>query len=181
VDSDEELFKRMRLDSVDALKDMVKKAISRQKSAAKKNENAAAVYNMISAKVGEIPLPRSLTMKEAEREMRAMLREKVKSEEDLKGFKENQAAILEEAKKTAEQRVRKYIILRKIAKQENITVEGSEMSAQLRQMSKYFGAKEKDLRHAMSQNGGMDELHADMLCGKVLDFLLEKADTGAKQ
>ena len=43
-------------------------------------------------------------------------------------------------------------------------------------MSSYFGYKEKDVVKAIRRNGAIGEIHADLLTGKVLDFIVDKAD-----
>ena len=38
-------------------------------------------------------------------------------------------------------------------------------------MSSYLGYKEKDVRKMLGENGGYEEIQADILMGKVIDFI----------
>ena len=50
-----------------------------------------------------------------------------------------------------------------------------EVDAQLREMSRYYGYKEKEFRDMLEKNGGMDDLQLDLMNAKVLNLLAEAA------
>ena len=87
--------------------------------------------------------------------------------------------VAEENKKKAEEAAKKLLrrtfILRRIARDENIKLEESEFDTQLREMSRYYGYKEKEFRSMLEKNGGMDDIQLDMLSNKVLNHLAAMA------
>ena len=54
-------------------------------------------------------------------------------------------------------------------------MEDTEVDTQIRNMSAYLGYKEKDVRKMLSDNGGYGEIQADILMGKVIDFIASQA------
>ena len=99
----------------------------------------------------------------------------MKSEEDAEKFKKELDAKRAEAEPAARASLRRSLILRKIAKLENITVGDSELEAQLAMMSYQYGYKARDLKSMMEKNGAIDEFRADIANAKVLDKLVETA------
>ena len=102
-------------------------------------------------------------------------RDTVKSEEDAEKFKKEIDAHRAEAEKAARAALRKTFLLRKIARLEKITLDQKEVDAQLRDMSHYYGYKEKEFRDMLEKNGGMDDLQLDLINAKVLNQLAEAA------
>ena len=58
-------------------------------------------------------------------------------------------------------------------------MEDTEVDTQIRNMSAYLGYKEKDVRKMLSDNGGYGEIQADILMGKVIDFIASQAKAWA--
>ena len=79
------------------------------------------------------------------------------------------------AEKAAKAALRKTFLLRKIAKLEDVKLDPKEVDAQLREMSRYYGYKEKEFRDMLEKNGGMDDLQLDLMNAKVLNLLAEAA------
>ena len=67
------------------------------------------------------------------------------------------------------------MILRKAALLEEVTVEDSELEAQLHMMSYQYGYKAKELKSMMEKNGAMEDFRADVINAKVLDKLVGMA------
>ena len=128
------------------------------------------------ANVGEITLPKSILDGETEREFSKIANQLVRSEEDVEKFKAEKDKHLEDAKKAAEKSLKQFFVIRKIAEAEKIEVSKDEFDAQIKQMSAYFGYKEKDLLKAIRGNGAIGEIHADLLTGKVLDSIVKTAE-----
>ena len=77
-------------------------------------------------------------------------------------------------------RLRQFLVFRRIAKAEDIQVTESDVDRQLQGISQAYSITEKDLRKRMAENGGIEDLHVDLLMGKVADFLVEHAKGGEK-
>jgi trigger factor len=154
---------------------MLRKAMEQENKGKQRNAAIDKVYAAIDAAVAEFELPPSVLAGEVQKELQKVAREIVKSEEDAEKFKTG----LEEHKKAAEEAAKKALrrtfILRKLAKAEGIKLEENEVDDHLREMSRYYGYKEKEFRSMLEKNGGMDDLQLDILSNKVLNHLADQA------
>ncbi len=173
--TDEELAEKARVKNLDEFRDMLRKAMEQENASKNHNEVVEAVYKRLSDGAGEFELPPNVLQAEIQKELQKIARETVRSEEDAEKFKteieEHKAA----AEKAARAALRKTFILRKIARLEKISLNQGEVDAQLRDMSRYYGYREKEFRAMLEKNGGMDDLQLDILNAKVLNQLAENA------
>lgn len=173
--SDEELAEKARVKSIEEFRDMLRKAMEQENKGKQRNALIEKIYAAIDAAVAGFELPPSVLAGEVQKELQKMAREIVKSEEDAEKFKTG----LEEHKKSAEEAAKKALrrtfILRKLAKAEGIKLEENEVDDHLREMSRYYGYKEKEFRSMLEKNGGMDDLQLDILSNKVLNHLADLA------
>ena len=142
---------------------------------ARRSKAADAVYSRLDEMAGEFELPPALLAEETNKEIQKMAREQVKSEEDANKFKEELDAKRAEAETAAKAALRRTLILRKVAKLEEVTVEDAEMDAQLAMMSYQYGYKAKELKDMMEKNGAIEEFRIDMINAKTLDKLVGMA------
>lgn len=173
--SDEDLAAKARVKSIDEFRDMLRKAMEQENAAKNHNEVIDAVYKKLSDMVEEFELPPNVLQAEVQKELQKIARETVKSEEDAEKFKKEIDAHRAEAEKAAKAALRKTFLLRKIAKLEDVKLDPKEVDAQLREMSRYYGYKEKEFRDMLEKNGGMDDLQLDLMNAKVLNLLAEAA------
>ncbi len=173
--TDQELAEKARVKTIEEFRDMLRKAMEQENQSKQRSAVIEKVYAEIDKAIPEFELPPSVLASEVQKELQKIARETVKSEEDAEKFK----AGLEEHKKAAEEPAKKALrrtfILRKIAKAEEIKLEQGEVDAQLREMSRYYGYKEKEFRDMLEKNGGMDDLQLDILSNKVLNHLADMA------
>ena len=173
--TDQELAEKARVKTIEEFRDMLRKAMEQENQSKQRSAVIEKVYAEIDKAIPEFELPPSVLASEVQKELPKIARETVKSEEDAEKFK----AGLEEHKKAAEEPAKKALrrtfILRKIAKAEEIKLEQGEVDAQLREMSRYYGYKEKEFRDMLEKNGGMDDLQLDILSNKVLNHLADMA------
>lgn len=173
--TDLELAEKARVKTIEEFRDMLRKAMEQENQSKQRDAVVEKVYAAIDGAVAAFELPPSVLANEVQKELQKIAREIVKSEEDAEKFKGE----LEEHKKGAEEAAKKALrrtfILRKLAKAEDITLEESEVDAQLREMSRYYGYKEKEFRSMLEKNGGMDDLQLDILSNKVLNHLADQA------
>ena len=173
--NDEELAEKARVKSIEEFRDMLRKAMEQENAAKNHNEVLDAVYKKLSDMAGEFELPPNVLQAEIQKELQKIARDTVKSEEDAEKFKKEIDAHRAEAEKAARAALRKTFLLRKIARLEKITLDQKEVDAQLRDMSRYYGYKEKEFRDMLEKNGGMDDLQLDLMNAKVLNLLAEAA------
>jgi trigger factor len=173
--TDAELVERTASESIEALRENIRKGLEMDAKNQQRRNAAEAVYAKLDEMAGEFALPEALVENEIQKLLQQKAREEVKSEEDAEKFKaaiaDYRAAVEEDAKKA----VRRTLILRQAAKLENITVSDEEMEAQLQMMSRYYGCKPRELRDMLEKSGAVDELRVDIVNGKVLDKLTEAA------
>lgn len=174
--SEEELCKRMQAENIDALKDMFRTVSLREAENKRHNEIVEKVYNELDSKVPEFELPEEILEAETDKELRQIINQTVKSEADAEEFKKDMENQRAKAKDLAKIKLRKMLILRNIAKLEDISVANEELEAQISIMSRYYGYKEDEFKRMIEQNGSLEDLRGDMLMSKVLDKLAQYAD-----
>jgi len=173
--SDEELILRTRSESIEALRDMIRKGLEGERAAKRREEAGDAVCKALAEAAGEFELPPSMLENEIQREIQKMARETVKSEEDAEKFKAEMEEHRKSAAAEAEKALRRSLILRKVAKLENISVDESEVESQMEGMSRYYGYRPREMRDMMQKSGAIDELRLDMVNAKALERLVEGA------
>lgn len=176
VEDDAKLAEKLHVESVEKLHEDLKKSIEFKIENDRKNAAREKVLDLLLAKAGAFDLPKSIVEGETEREFTKLANQLVRSEADVEKFKAEKEKHLETAKAEAEKSLRRFFVIRKIAETEKIEVSKNEFDAQIKSMSSYFGYKEKDVVKAIRRNGAIGEIHADLLTGKVLDFIVDKAD-----
>ncbi|MFA6102330.1 MAG: trigger factor [Victivallaceae bacterium] len=170
-----ELCEKMKVESPEKLRETLKNNIIRESEMKRNTEVANLAYEKLSNEIGHFEISPALLEGEIERELKRVVQANVKKEEDVEEFKKNIEAHKKEAAVNAALRLRRVFILRKIAEKENIKVESHEFDGELKNMSKYYGYKEKELRSMLEKSGGIEEMHLDILSGKVSDFLAKNA------
>ena len=169
---DAALLEKLQLASMDELRDRLRKAMEGDNEDARRTKAAEAVYNRLDEMAGEFELPPALLAEETNKELQKLAREQVKSEEDANKFKEELDAKRAEAETAAKAALRRTLILRQVAKLEEVTVEDAELEAQLSMMSYQYGYKAKELKDMMEKNGAMEDFRMDMVNAKALDKLV---------
>lgn len=175
IKDDAELAKKLQLENADKMYELLKKNIEQKAENDRKNAAGEKVMEQLIAAVGAFALPKSIVDGETEREFSKLANQMVRSEEDVEKFKAEKEKHLATAKENAEKNLRRFFLVRKIAELEKIEVSKAEFDAQIKQMCAYFGYKEKDLLKTIQQNGAIGEIHADILTGKVLEFIVKSA------
>ena len=176
--TDDELAAKLRLDSIDKLREMLKSGLQAEAEGKRREAVRTAVYEKISAAVGEFELPAGLLEAETDEALQRKAQETVKSEADAEEFKKNLEEHRAAAKIEASAKLRRELVFRKIAKAENITVAASEVDREIEMMSRYYRKKPAELRSIMEKNGAIEALQSEILNNKVWNFVADavKAD-----
>ncbi len=176
--TDEELAAKLRLDSIDKLREMLKSGLQAEAEGKRREAVRTAVYEKISAAVGEFELPAGLLEAETDEALQRKAQETVKSEADAEEFKKNLEEHRAAAKVEASAKLRRELVFRKIAKAENITVTAAEVDREIEMMSRYYRKKPAELRSIMEKNGAIEALQSEILNNKVWNFVADavKAD-----
>ena len=171
--TDDELAAKLRLDSIDKLRDMLKSGLQAEAEGKRREAVRTAVYEKISAAVGEFELPPGLLEAETDEALQRKAQETVKSEADAEEFKKNLEENRAAAKVEASAKLRRELVFRKIAKAENITVSAAEVDREIEMMSRYYRKKPAELRSIMEKNGAIEALQSEILNNKVWDFVAD--------
>ncbi|MBE6366787.1 MAG: trigger factor [Lentisphaerae bacterium] len=176
--TDDELAAKLRLDNIDKLRDMLKSGLQAEAEGKRREAVRTAVYDKISAAVGDFELPQGLLEAETDEALQRKAQEIVKSEADAEEFKKNMEQHRADAKVEASAKLRRELIFRKVAKLENITVAASEVDREIEMMSRYYRKKPAELRALMEKNGAIEALQSEILNNKVWNFVADavKAD-----
>ena len=151
------------------------KKLKGKKQEAKKAEIREKAAEQVISKVADFEIPKGVLGMATQREFSRIADQLVRKQEDVEKFKAEKDKHLEDAKKAATARMKRFFILRKIANAENITVSDEEVDMQIRQMSAYLGYKEKEVRKMLDSNGGYSEIQSDILMSKVVGFIADQA------
>ena len=175
IESEEKLAEKLGMENVDKMHEFLKEKAKNELEEGKKAQIREKVADMVVSAVPDFEMPKGVLGMASQREFSRIADQLVRQEEDVEKFKAEKDKHLEDAKKAAETKMKKFFILRKIANQENITVSQDEVDLQIRQMSAYLGYKEKDIRKMLDSNGGYSEIQSDILMGKVIAFIADQA------
>ena len=175
VESEEKLAEKLGMENVEKMHDFLKKKAENELEEARKAEIREKAAEQVISKVADFEIPKGVLSMATQREFSRIADQLVRKEEDVEKFKAEKDKHLEDAKKAATARMKRFFILRKIAKAENITVSEEETDMQIRQMSAYLGYKEKDVRKMLDSNGGYSEIQSDILMSKVVGFIADQA------
>ena len=172
--TDEELLEKIKMDSIDELRKVIRQGLERDSEAKRRQEAAEAVFKKLDDAAGEFDMPPALLESENAKELQNIARTTVRSEADAEKFK----AELDEHKKTAEAAakvaLRRRLILSKLAKLEGLTISDAELNDRITGMSYYYGMKPAEMRTALERNGAIEELRMEMAAEGALEKLVAK-------
>jgi trigger factor len=147
--------------------------------ARKDYENTAGkrrqVVDALVAKV-DFPVPESLIDQETQSVLRQFVQENQRRGLTQEQFEKDKDTIISGAKKAAETRVKTQLILARIAEQEKIQVEASDIDAFLYQQSARTGTKpEKLVKELSNDRERLRAVQQSIIFDKALDLLVTKA------
>jgi len=172
---DDELAKRLGLDSLDALKDLLRKNLEEQYAGASRFKLKRALLDVLDSK-HDFPLPPKMVEAEfgviwqqvqADKEREALPPEDAgKTDEQLQS----------EYRKIAERRVRLGLVLAEIGRAANVQVTEQELLQAMRQEAMRYGAQAQQIFEMFRQNPNFQtQLRAPIFEDKVVDLIIEKA------
>lgn len=170
---DKVLAEKTGVESVEKLMENIRKTAEYERENEIRGKVKEEMLRLVLEKTPEFPLPQGMLGNATQREFSNLVNRLVRTEADVETFKKDQEKHLEEAKKAAEEYLRRFLIIRCIAKANGITVSDAEVDAQIRLMSAYTGRKEEEIRKTLGQSGRESEIQEDILMNKTLDFMVE--------
>lgn len=174
--SDEEFCKRINVPDIKTFKEQIEKNLESRAQMTAEGELRQVAMDSVCDNVKKIDLPPDMLAQTVQMELRNIANQLVKSEEDVEGFKKDQDKHRKDAEEAAKKSLVRYFVCKKIANEEDITVEQADIDNRIAGMSRAYGYKEDDLRKQLQSSGGMEQLHMDLLVSKVNDLIIEKAE-----
>jgi len=177
VEIDDELAKKIGLDSLDDLK----KRVTERSESEYKQLSRAHLKRALLDKLDEghdFDLPNGMVDQEFDQIWRQVQsaeldeEDKDKSEDDLKA----------EYRTIAERRVRLGLVLAEIGKRAEVEVPNEELQRELINVARSYPGQEKQVLEFYQKNPqAMQQLRAPLFEEKVVDYILERADVSEKK
>jgi trigger factor len=181
IESDEELCTKLMVKNLDELKDRITKQSEVELENSYKNVKRNKVVEVLTKNLN-FPVPPDMLQDSTTNELNMLINAKMqgKTDEDKKKVeeevKEEREKLMKEAKENAAKRLRNFLLLRKIGKEEKIEVIEEEVDKHIQSMSYYYGYKPEDLKKRLIDSGNISQVYDDVLINKVTDFIAENAE-----
>jgi trigger factor len=171
----EEFFKSNQVEDLAGLESKVRNNLKARKDYENTAGKRRQVVDALVAKV-DFPVPESLIDQETQSVLRQFVQENQRRGLTQEQFEKDKDTIISGAKKAAETRVKTQLILARIAEQEKIQVEASDIDAFLYQQSARTGTKpEKLVKELSNDRERLRAVQQSIIFDKALDLLVSKA------
>ena len=171
---DEEFAKKFGADSVSALQDMIRKELLENADRTEKERLKGEIIQHLIGKV-KMDVPLSVVEQEKSAMVRNIVNRIAMQGADKDQIESQRDTILEEATKSSEERVRTSYILSKIADEEEMSVEDTELDDRIAEMSQRYGMPPEKFRAEMEKRNSIEGLGSEIRAEKTLEFLFENA------
>jgi trigger factor len=172
---DEKFFKDNQVESLEALKEQVKRTLTMRKDQENRSAQRRQITDALLARAS-FPAPESLVAGERDGVLRQFIEENMRRGVPQEELEKNKKELFESATKAAIARVKVQLILARIAEAEKIKVEEKDLNSWLMREAMRSGQRPdklaKDLGKDREQLRGIQQ---QLLFDKALDFLVAKA------
>lgn len=171
---DKEFLEQVNCDTVDELDEQVRSALTRQVEFQQRQKTREQVLAKITDSA-DWDLPESLVNQQTENALRRETLEMAQA-----GFTREQIAareneIRQNAIENTRQALKEHFVLDRVATQENIECEPSDIDTELMMMSFQSGEPLRRVRARMVKSGMIENMEAQLRERKAVDFILDKA------
>lgn len=171
----EEFFKANQVDDLAGLQAKVRNNLKARKD----NENISGkrrqVIDALVARV-DFPVPQSLVEQEAQSVLRQFVQENQRRGVPVEQLEKDKEQLIAGARKAAESRVKTQLILARIAEQEKLAVEATDIDTFLYQQSMRTGTKpEKLVKELTNDRDRLRAVQQSIVFDKALDLIVAKA------
>ena len=171
VETDEKLAEKLGMKDVAEMNAKLRETSDKELAEAEKQEMKAAAVDKLIAEVADFELPEGILGQYTQREFSRIAETMVKKDSDVEEFKKEKDKHLEEAKKNASAYLKKFFVLRQVAKNEKIEVTAEDMNNRIQAISNYLRKTPAEITELLIRNGGYEEIESDMLVEKAADFV----------
>ncbi|RRJ96525.1 trigger factor [Opitutaceae bacterium TAV4] len=171
----EEFLKAHQVETLDALKDNLRKQLTARKENANRNDQRRQVAEALCSKV-EFEIPLSLIEAETQNTLRNFMEDNLRRGATPEQFEENKKELYEGARKVAVTRVKTQIILSKIAAKEELKVTERDIDSYLYQQAMRTGQRPEKIVKELTQNRDrLQSIQQGILFDKSLELVVSKA------
>jgi trigger factor len=170
----DDFARKLGADSLDALKDQIRKGLAAEREAEAKADMRRQVIDHLLSRV-DFDLPDSLLARETRSIIYDLVRENTLRGVSKEALEEKKGEIFDAASHSAKDRLRASFILDAIAERENITVTEAEVEARLASLAQRYRVAPERLKAQLTERGGLEDIEEQLRTAKTLDFLLANA------
>ncbi len=179
--ADDEFAKRLGLDSLQALKDLVKGNLEQQYAGASRFKLKRALLDELDSK-HDFPLPPKMVEAEFASIWGQVQQDKEAGSLPPEDADKSDEQLEKEYRKIAERRVRLGLVLAEIGRNANVTVTEQELSQAILAEARKYGPQAQQVFNLLRENpNAQAQLRAPIFEDKVVDLILSKAKVDEKQ
>ena len=135
-------------------------------------ESLDELVKVSTVQASDLLYQREVEMMQQDRE-RSLQNQRIPMEAYLNYIGQTAEEFQEQMRPSAEDRLTRYLVMRKLAEEENLSVESEEVQAEIDTMVSTAGESEDAMRRALSSQSALDNLHSSLINRKVMERLLE--------
>jgi len=174
IDIDEAFIKSMGFESEAALRDRIREDLKQMRESGEKRRLQNEIVKFLLEKT-TFDVPDSVLQEETRNEVYDMVQQSTHrgaSREDIEGKKDE---LIEAATRSASEKVKVRYILRRVARQENISINEQELADRIQALAGRYGMPADKLRVDLEKKGALPKVAEEVRLGKTLAFLLDQA------
>jgi len=171
---DAEFFKQFEVESAEALRAKIRKDMLTHAEHVEKNRQKEELAAFL-LKETDFDLPASIVEEETNQAVRNMVQRFARQGASREQIVERRDDIVNAATTSSKDRVKLSYILSRIATEEKVEVQDSEVESRIASLASQYGMSENTFRAELDKRNGVEGLRSDVRQEKTMDILLEQA------
>ena len=172
---DAEFLDRLGVEDEDALKDALRGTLERQAEFGQRQNTRSQVLERITESA-DWDLPEELVTKQTENALRREILEMQQAGFTPQEIQARENEIRQHAISTTRQAIKEHFVLDRIAEEEELEVDGSDLDTEIRLMAMQSGENPRRLRARLIKSGMIENLEAQVRERKSIEVILEHAE-----
>lgn len=167
---DQEFLKQLGEDSEESLRKKIREQLEEHARQREKTHVRGEIGNYLVSKT-EFDMPRSVVEQEIRLMARTLVQQIAARGATREQIEEQKEVILSEATRSSNERVKLRYILSRIAEEEHIHCEDSELETRIGAMAAQYRMSPVQLRSELEKRDGIESVRSDIRMDKTMDFL----------
>ena len=172
---DDEFLDRLGVEDEDALKDALRGTLERQAEFGQRQNTRSQVLERITESA-DWDLPEELVTKQTENALRREILEMQQAGFTPQEIQARENEIRQHAISTTRQAIKEHFVLDRIAEEEELEVDGSDLDTEIQLMAMQSGENPRRLRARLIKSGMIENLEAQVRERKSIEVILEHAE-----